>query len=71
MGDQCIFKRAKPAMVSLLQQGLNFTVTPKALPVDDIVVATEETCRHLGEKAASLQSEVAKTVTRAKPPHSN
>ena len=42
-------------------------VTPKALLVDDIVVATEEACRHLGEdKAASLCSEVAKTVKGAK-----
>ena len=59
-------------MVSLLQWGLNCVVTPKALPVDDIVVETEEACRHLGEeKAASLCSEVAKTVKRANPPNFN
>ena len=35
-------------------------------------MATEEACRHLGEeKAASLHSKVAKTVKRAKHPHSN
>ena len=35
-------------------------------------MATEEACKHLSEdKAASLRSEVAKTVKRAKPPRSN
>ena len=60
------------AVVNLLQQALNFVIITKALPVDDIVVATEEACRHLGEeKAASLWHEVAKTIKRAKPPRSN
>ena len=60
-------KKLTLAALSLLQRGLNFVVTPKAPPVEDAVVATEEACRHLGEdKAASLCSEVDKTVTRAK-----
>ena len=59
-------KQLTLAAISLLQRGLNFAVTPKALPVENIVVATEEACRHLGEdKAVSLHSEVVKTVKRA------
>ena len=46
--------------------------TPVEDNYQDIVVATEEACRHLGEqKGASLHSEVAKTVKRAKPSRSN
>ena len=60
-------KELTPVVLSLLQWGLKFVVTAKALPVDDIVVATEEACRHLDEdKAVSLHIEVAKTVKRAK-----
>ena len=65
-------KQLTLAAVSVLQKGLNFAVTPKVLHVNAIVVATEEACRHLvEEKEASLHSEVANTIKRAKPPHAN
>ena len=65
-------KQLTSAATSILQWVLNFAVTPNALPVEDIIVATEDACRHLGEeKSASLRSEAAKTVKRAKNPRSN
>ena len=57
------------ADISLLQWGLTFAVTPRALPVEDIVVATEEAYRQVGEdKEASLHNEVATVVKKAKSP---
>ena len=52
---------------SLLKRGLNFAVTPKSLPTEDIIVATELACKNLdAEKSASLRCEVAKAVKRCK-----
>ena len=55
-----------------MERGLNFAVTPRKLPVEEIVTATEEACKNLNpEKAYSLRSEVAKAVKRAPPLKSN
>ena len=62
-------KKLEPAVDSLLKHDLNFAISHKTLPVDDIhvVVAMEEACEKLKEdEAASLRAEVAKTVKRAK-----
>ena len=58
--------------VSLLQQGLKFTVTPKAHPVSDIVVVAKEAYQHLGkEKQPVCQVKLLRWLKKAKPSHSN
>ena len=65
-------KELTPATISLLQRGLKFAVTSKALPVEDIVLTMEEACRHLGEeKAASLHSEGGQDTKKDPNPLSN
>ena len=50
---------------NLLRRGLNFAITPQKIPVEDIVTSTELACRNLDlETAASLRSEVARSVKR-------
>ena len=58
--------------VSVLENGLNFAVSPDALPVNDIVVATESACKNLpDDKAAELRGRVVNVVKNSKPPRSN
>ena len=49
---------------SVLMKGLNFSVTPSKIPVDEIVAATELACNQLKEKsqAESLRNEVASQI---------
>ena len=58
---------------SVLMKGLNFSVTPSKIPVDEIVAATELACNQLKEKsqAESLRNEVVKIVSKSKPPRPN
>ena len=58
---------------SVLMKGLNFSVTPSKIPVDEIVAATELACSQLKVKsqAESLRNEVVKIVSKSKPPRSN
>ena len=58
---------------SVLMKGLNFSVTPSKIPVDEIVAATELACNQLKDKsqAESLRNEVVKIVSKSKPPRSN
>ena len=59
-------KQLSPDAVSLLKHGLNYAITPKSLPREDIIVATELACRNLSpETSASLRSEVASTIINA------
>ena len=52
---------------SLLRRGLNFAVTPARLPTEDIITSTELACKNLDDiTAASLRSEVARSVKRKK-----
>ena len=52
---------------NLLRRGLNFAITPQSIPVEEIVTSTELACRNLdAETAASLRSEVARSVKRRK-----
>ncbi|XP_078352286.1 uncharacterized protein LOC144636970 [Oculina patagonica] len=58
---------------SVLMKGLNFSVTPSKIPVEDIVAATELACTQLKDKsqAESLRNEVVKIISKSKPPRSN
>ena len=59
-------KQLSPDAVSLLKRGLNYAITPKSLPTEDIIVATELACRNLNsEQSTSLRSEVAKAIKNA------
>ena len=62
-----------PDEISLLAKGGNFAISPKCIPFDDFVVATEEACRKIGHKgeAAALKAEVAEILKEAKAPPSN
>lgn len=60
-------KPLDPVSTSLLRKGLNFAVTPKEILTEEIITATEMACKNLDElKAASLRSEVARSVKRKK-----
>ena len=64
--------RLEPEAESLLRKGLNFAVTPKKVPVDDIITSTEDACRTLpAEQANHLRNDVVKTLKRAKTPKQN
>ena len=54
--------------INVLRKGLNFAATPPKLPVDDIIVATEEACNKILDPvvAASLRSEVTKIISKNK-----
>ena len=57
---------------SVLEKGLNFAVTTRSLPVQDVVTNTEIACRALPpSKAQSLRGEVVKCLKKAKAPRSN
>ena len=58
-------KTLDPISTNLLRRGLNFAVTPKEIPTEEIITATEIACKNLDDlKAASLRSEVARSVKR-------
>ena len=51
--------------LSVLHKGLNFAVTPKRLPVIDLVTATESACRQLGGgDKEELRSKVVNILSR-------
>ena len=57
----------------LLSKGAGFAITPKSLPIEDFIVATEETCvrlSHKGEKDA-LRGEINRILHGESPPVSN
>ncbi|XP_072030550.1 uncharacterized protein [Amphiura filiformis] len=58
--------------VSLLQRGLNYSVSSNKFPVKDIVVATETACKDIpGDKAAELRGRVVNAIKTTKAPTSN
>ena len=60
-------KSLDAASTSLLRKGLNFAVSPKVIPTEEIITATELACKNLDDlKAASLRSEVARSVKKKK-----
>ena len=64
--------RLEPEANSLLRRGLNFAVTPKTLPVDEIITATEVACQQLNpSQAQQLRTDTAKAIKRSRNPTSN
>jgi len=58
--------------LSVLSQGLNFTVTPTSLPKEEFVVAIEKVCHTMEvAEAESLRNEVLDTLRLAKCPPTN
>ena len=64
--------RLEPEAESLLKKGLNFAITPKCVPTDEFITATEVACRQLKQEAAdSLRSDIVKTLRRFRKPPPN
>ena len=64
--------RLEPEAESLLKKGLNFAVTPKSIPTDELITATEVACRQLKpESADNLRYDVVKTLKRFRKPQPN
>jgi len=58
--------------IEVLSKGGGFAVAPRAIPVDEFVVATEIACKDLTRyEAAALRSEISEILERAEPPVSN
>ena len=58
--------------VSLLQHGLNYSVSTQKFLIKDIVVATEIACKDIpNDKAAELRARVVNVIKTTKPPKSN
>ena len=67
-------KQLTDGVKGLLAKGLNFSVTPPHIPVDDFVVCTEKAAGILGKhsaNAAELRAKVVGIIKHAKPPVSN
>ena len=67
-------KQLTDAEKGLLAKGLNFSVTPPHIPVDDFVVCTEKAAGILGKHSANaveLRAKVVGIIKHAKPPVSN
>ena len=59
--------RLEPEAESLLKKGLNYAVTPKNLPVDDYITATELACKQLKPETAEVfRNDVVRTIKRFK-----
>ena len=57
---------------AVLSKGLNFVVSPEAIPTDEYIVATEQACKFLSEEEShQLRAKVAGLLHSAKPPQSN
>ncbi len=58
----------------LLQQGLNFALTPSVFPTNEYIMAVESACRLIGadsNRAAALRAECVKVLKQATLPTSN
>ena len=57
----------------VLSRGQGFSVTPKKIPIDDFIVATEDICKKLSSKseAAALRGEIRSIIENEKQPVSN
>ena len=57
---------------SVLNKGLNYAVSPQAVPVEEFVVETEVVCDRLDAKdKEEIQSKVTAILRHASPPSSN
>ena len=57
---------------SVLNKGLNYAVSPQAVPVEEFVVATEVVCDRLDAKdKEEIRSKVTAILRHASPPSSN
>ena len=58
---------------SILQRGLNYAITPKKIPISEIITATELACSTLSDtnQASRLRNDVTKALEQAKPPKTN
>ena len=60
--SECLFSDLE---VSVLEKGLNFVVTPRRVPVVDIVTAMQSTCRSLySGNAPELRAKVVQLLDR-------
>jgi len=63
-----------PDETSLLMRGLNFAVTPSAIPMNEYVIGIESACKVLGphtKQADVLRSDCVKILKHATPPKPN
>ncbi|XP_070398607.1 uncharacterized protein [Nothobranchius furzeri] len=58
---------------SILKKGLNFAVTPKVIPYDDFIVATELACQQITDegKKAELRNNIVGILKNSQIQHSN
>ena len=60
------------ALLSLLQKGLNYAVTPKATPIEDILTGVEKAIQSLpAEKAEEARQETVRILKNTKRPRDN
>jgi hypothetical protein len=66
-------KELSDTEVSVLKKGLNFAITPKKMPIKEVITSTETACYYLRnpEIAQSLRGEVVKVLKSVKMPKSN
>ena len=66
-------RQLTPEEVQFLSKGAGFAITPKEIPIDDFIIATEQVCNricHQGTKAA-LRGEISRILDGEAPPVSN
>ena len=64
--------KLEPEAESLLRKGLNYAITPKSLPVDEYITATEIACKQIKPETADiLRNDVVKAIKRFKNPKPN
>ena len=63
-------RQLEPSEHSVLQKGLNFSVTPPTIPTDEIIASTEAACAQMSNKsdADSFRAEEVKILKTGKPP---
>ena len=59
--------------ISVLSKGEGFAVTPKEIPIEDFIVATEQVCRGISSKGQqqAIRGEIHRILENEKPPVSN
>ena len=58
--------------ITLLKKGANFAITPKEIPTDEFIVATEQASKYMTKgEALAMKAEVVEVLKTAKKPISN
>ena len=58
--------------MKVLAKGLNYAITPKQIPIEQYIVATEQACSMLPQtEAERLRADMKGNLKSAKPPKSN